>query len=89
VTLDWRNSFTQSSELDFNSMEPEDESFVNMVMLYKGALMRINAGAKAMSVLSKRERECMRKNGILHLTMFQGRKYVLTQRAKMILALLK
>jgi hypothetical protein len=89
VTLDWRNSFLQSSEFDFNNMAPEDESFVNMVMRYKGALKRINAGDKAMSVLSKRERECLRKNGILLLTENQGRRYVLTRRAKLILALLR
>jgi hypothetical protein len=89
MTLIWKDLSSQSSEFDFNHMGPEDESFVNMVLLYKGALRKINAGAKAMSVLSKRERECMRKNGILQLMEYQGRRYVLTQRAKLVLAMLK
>jgi hypothetical protein len=80
----------QSSELDeVRGIGLEDESFVNMVLHHKRALIRINAGAKAVSVLTKRERECMRKSGILYLTLFRGRRYVLTHKTKMILGLLK
>jgi hypothetical protein len=65
----------------------EDESFENMVLHHRRALIRINAGTSSRKVLSKRERECMRKLGILLLTSSQGRRYVLSLGAKRVLGI--
>ena len=46
----------------------EDESFENMVLHHRRALIRINAGTSSRKVLSKQDREHMRKLGIILLT---------------------
>ena len=84
-----RNSLPQLSRLNVvrDPSGLENESFENMVLHHRRALMRINAGASSCKVLSKRDREHMRKLGILHLTFYQGRRYVLTLRAKRVLGI--
>ena len=67
----------------------EDSSFENMVIHYRRALIRLNAGIASGKLLSKRDREHMRKLGIIVLTASKGRRYVITDRAKQILGILE
>jgi hypothetical protein len=65
----------------------EDESFENMVLHHRRALIRINAGTSSRKVLSKLDREHMRKLGVILLISSQGRRYVLSLRAKRVLGI--
>jgi hypothetical protein len=67
----------------------EDGSFENLVLHYKRALIRLNAGASSRKVLSKRDREHMRHLGAIVLTYSGGRRYVLSDKAKQILGILE
>jgi len=89
LMVDYGGSSPRFSKPDAaeNRLRFEDENFENMVLLHRRALIRINAGTSSMKVLSKRERECMRKLGILLLTSSQGRRYVLSLGAKRVLGI--
>jgi len=89
LMVDYGGSSPRFSMLDAaeDRLGLEDENFENMVLLHRRALVRINAGTSSMKVLSKRERECMRKLGILLLTSSQGRRYVLSLGAKRVLGI--
>ena len=66
-------------------MELENDSFKNMVLYYSNALMRVNEGVPTSEILSKRDREHMKKIGILILTMDKGKRYLLSDRARSLL----
>lgn len=66
-------------------MSPENVSFNNMVLHHKHTLLKINAGAKTSKILSKRDREHMRKLGILTLDTTKGKRYILSETTKRVL----
>ena len=63
----------------------EYQSFENMVRHHRRNLIRISAGVSATKLFTKSTREHLRKLGILALSLSEGKKYVLTNRAKLIL----
>lgn len=80
---------TPSLEASGGQEEFEDDSFDNMVFHYRRALIRLNAGVASRKLFSKRDREHMRKLGIIVLTVSKGRRYALTDKTKRVLGILE
>lgn len=82
-----RSSNLSKLEIPHDLSKLEDESFENLVLHHKRALIRINSGTASGKVLSRRDREHLSKLGIITFAKSHGKRYTLTPKAKKILGI--